>query len=119
MTSQGPPAAPPPPPPRFFRPPQPGQTITAGDNTYLIGQPLGEGAFASTFACSDGWTNQLVVKVLVPRRQETYQQIRANWEREITSLLTLRHPNITYVHNAFEYQDTFYIVVERCAGPKS
>lgn len=60
--------------------------------------------------------NELVVKVLVPRGQASYEQIRDNWHREIRSLLTLRHPNITYFYDAFEFNDTFYIVIERCAG---
>ena len=29
----------------------------------------------------------------------------------------MRHPNITYVFDAFEYRDTFYIVTERCYCP--
>jgi serine/threonine protein kinase len=33
---------------------------------------------------------------------------------ELQNLVTLRHPNITFVHDAFEYRDTFYIVLERC-----
>ena len=28
--------------------------------------------------------------------------------------MQLRHPNITYIHQAFEYRDTFYLIVERC-----
>jgi serine/threonine-protein kinase len=59
-----------------------------------------------------------VLKVLVPRGL-TYEQVRKNWEREISSLLTLRHPNITYVYDAFEFTDTFHIVVERCHGSLS
>jgi serine/threonine-protein kinase len=58
------------------------------------------------------------LKVLVPR-QQTYEQVRASWEREISSLLTLRHPNITYVYDAFELAYTFHIVVERCGGSLS
>lgn len=31
--------------------------------------------------------------------------------------MLLRHPHITYVYDAFEYRDTFYIVTERCYCP--
>jgi serine/threonine protein kinase len=57
----------------------------------------------------------LVIKVLVPQGQ-TYDQVRRNWEREIATLFRLRHPNITYVYDAFELANTFHIVMERCGG---
>jgi serine/threonine-protein kinase len=33
---------------------------------------------------------------------------------EFQALKELRHPNVTFVHDAFEYRDTFYLVIERC-----
>jgi serine/threonine-protein kinase len=44
----------------------------------------------------------------------TYEQVRDRATAEFRKLLTLRHPNITYVYDAFEYRDTFYIITERC-----
>jgi serine/threonine-protein kinase len=76
---------------------------------------MGQGGYGTAYACRDQWDNSLVLKVLVPR-QQTYEQVRASWEREISSLLTLRHPSITYVYDAFELAYTFHIVVERCCG---
>jgi serine/threonine-protein kinase len=102
-------------PPQTIRWPVPGEVITHGKNQYIVGEALGQGSYGATFACTDQWQNSLVVKVLVPYRQ-TYEQVRVNWQREITSLFTLRHPNVTYVFDAFERDDTFHIVVERCAG---
>jgi serine/threonine-protein kinase len=92
--------------------------ITHGKNVYTIGEPLGRGSYGTTYACTDQWQNALVVKVLVPFRQ-TYEQVRDSWKREIDSLFTLRHPNITYVYDAFELHHTFHIVMERCAGSLS
>jgi serine/threonine protein kinase len=89
--------------------------IEHGSNRYLIGEALGRGSYGATYACTDQWSNSLVVKVLIPN-QQTYEQVRLNWHREITSLLTLRHPNITYVYDAFELSHTFHIVMERCGG---
>ena len=100
---------------RIIRWPVPGETISHGRNRYIIGEALGRGSYGTTFACTDQWQNALVVKVLVPYRQ-TYEQVRVNWQREINSLFELRHPNITYVYDAFELQDTFHIVMERCGG---
>jgi serine/threonine-protein kinase len=95
--------------------PQPGEVIEHGRNRYLVGELLGQGAFGCTYACIDQWNNSLVIKVHVPRGQ-TYQQVRQNWERELRSLFTLRHPNITYIYDAFERNATFHIVMERCGG---
>src|SRR5262249_32754515 len=36
---------------------------------------------------------------------------------ELGRLRLLRHPYITYIFDAFEYQDAFYIITERCAAP--
>ncbi|MBI2310889.1 MAG: protein kinase [Betaproteobacteria bacterium] len=34
---------------------------------------------------------------------------------EATNLFALRHPNITYVYDAFKFQGQFFIIVERCS----
>lgn len=80
---------------------------------YFMGDKIGEGGFGAVYECSDEWSNQLVAKILIPRDQ-TYEQVRENWLEELRKLLALRHPNITYVHAAFEYKDTFYLIIERC-----
>jgi serine/threonine-protein kinase len=99
--------------------PQPGELITnvGTGNTYTIGNAIGEGSFGLVFACTDGWGNDLAAKVLKPIR--TYEEVRAAALGEIQRLLLLRHPYITYVFDAFEYRDTFYIVTERCYCPLS
>ena len=98
----------------MFTPPVEGELITSGNtrNTYRIGKVLGEGSFGVVYECTDTWDNELAVKVLKPLG--TYEQVRTNAIAELERLQTLRHPNITYVHDAFEYRHTFYIVFERC-----
>lgn len=103
------------PPQEVIRWPRAGETIVHGRNRYTIGNTLGQGSYGTTFECTDQWENWLVIKVLVPRGQ-TYEQVWRNWQREITSLFSLRHPNITYVYDAFERDRTFHIVMERCGG---
>ncbi len=98
--------------------PTPGEVLVSGQNRYVVGHLLGQGGYGTTYTCRDQWDNSLVLKILVPRGR-TYEQVRQNWEREISSLLTLRHPNITYVYDAFELASTFHIVVERCGGSLS
>jgi serine/threonine-protein kinase len=100
---------------REIRFPVPGEVIENGRNRYRIGEVLGRGSYGVTYAGADQWDNALVIKILVPQGQ-TYQQVRRNWEREISTLFQLRHPNITYVFDAFELAHTFHIVMERCGG---
>lgn len=101
-------------PPRVFKPPMRGQSILVDGKYYFIGERIGQGSFGEVFECQDEWSNQLVAKVLVPRNQ-TYDQVRENWLQELRKLLELRHPKITHVYAAFEFDDTFYLVIERCS----
>jgi len=97
--------------------PTPGEAITslATGNTYTIGDKIGEGHFGAVYSCVDVWNNDLAAKVLKPIG--TYEKVRSAAEAELQKLRTLRHPNITFVHDAFEYRDTFYIITERCYCP--
>lgn len=96
-----------------------GESITSlmTGNTYTIGQRIGEGGFGIVYACQDVWNNALAVKVLKPTG--TYEKVKENAEGEFQRLLQLRHPSITYVYDAFEYRDTFYIITEKCYSPIS
>lgn len=81
---------------------------------YFLGDKIGQGAFGAVYTCTDEWNNQLVAKVLLPRNRP-YEEIRENWLAELQKLHDLRHPNVTFVHAAFEYRDTFYLVIEKCS----
>ena len=99
--------------------PVPGESITSSStgNTYTIGSRIGEGYFGVVYNCSDDWGNDLAVKVLKPIYP--YNKLKENAEGEFHRLMELRHPNITFVYDAFEYKYTFYIVTERCFTPIS
>jgi eukaryotic-like serine/threonine-protein kinase len=99
--------------PTFF-PPAQGEVITSEltRNTYTMGDKIGEGSFGEVYACTDGWNNDLAAKVLKPLRP--YDQVKESATSEMQKLFLLRHPNITYFYDAFEYRQTFYIVTERC-----
>jgi serine/threonine-protein kinase len=94
--------------------PSVGELITslATGNTYTMGELIGEGAFGQVFACTDVWENDLAAKVLKPTG--SYDLVKGRAEAEVAKLVALRHPSITYIFDAFEYRDTFYIVTERC-----
>lgn len=107
-------APPPEPAPKTFIVPSPGEVITSllTNNTYTMGQQIGEGSFGVVFDCADGWNNQLAVKVLKPLK--SFEEVREAAVGEVQKLFLLRHPFVTYVYDAFEYRDTFYIITERC-----
>ncbi|MCA2919879.1 MAG: serine/threonine-protein kinase [Microcystis sp. M015S1] len=90
-------------------------TSEATGNTYRIGELIGEGNFGYVYRCSDTWENELAVKILKPKG--TYDEVRAAAVAEFEKLKLLRHPNITFVFDAFEFQHTFYIVCEMCWKP--
>jgi serine/threonine protein kinase len=96
--------------PKNVIPPSPGEVITslATGITYTMGEPIGEGSFGLVFACTDGWGNDLAAKVMKATRP--YEELQAAAWGELQRLLLLRHPHITYVYDAFEYRDTFYII---------
>ncbi|HZP92359.1 MAG TPA: protein kinase [Burkholderiales bacterium] len=102
--------------PRRFRLPEKGEIIVHGDRRYFMGEKVGQGGFGVVYECTDEWGNALVAKVLLPHERR-YAEVRESWLEETGKLLELRHPNITYVHDAFEHQDTFYLVIERCNFP--
>lgn len=95
--------------------PEPGETITCSftKNTYTIEDKIGEGNFGIVYGCHDIWGNDLAVKVLKPKG--TYQAIRSAYQAELDKLIQFRHPYITYVYDAFECRNAFYIVTERCS----
>jgi serine/threonine-protein kinase len=99
---------------KTFQQPVPGERIEHNGRTYTIGDRIGQGAFSCVYACTDDWDNVLVAKVLWPHNQ-TYEDVRERWMHELKMLVDLRHPNITFIHDAFEYRDTFYLVLERCS----
>ncbi len=84
-------------------------------NTFKIGNQIGEGNFGYVYHCTDTWGNELAVKILKPIG--TYQEVQQSTVAEFEKLKLLRHPNITYVYDAFEYKHTFYIVCEKCWKP--
>lgn len=107
------------PPAALVIPPNPGETVTSEltNNTYTMGEKIGEGFFGLVYSCDDVWNNQLAVKVL--KGTAPYNVIEAAALEEFGKLILLRHPHITYVFDAFHLGETIYIVTERCYCPLS
>jgi serine/threonine-protein kinase len=105
------------PPPDWVTPPAPGEVITslATGNTYTMGEKIGEGNFGMVYSCTDRWDNELAAKVM--KSKGTYEAVRQATEAELQKLILLRHPHVTYLYDAFEFRDTFYLITERCYCP--
>src|SRR5437879_6189944 len=80
--------------------------------TYTMGEPIGQGSFGIVYECVDDWNNQLAAKVLRPTKPPHEMQAAA-WA-EMQKLFQLRHPQVTYLYDAFEYRGVCYIITERC-----
>jgi serine/threonine-protein kinase len=104
------------PPKKTFRAPVPGDVIVSphDGSRFHLGAQLGKGHFGDVYECRDDWGNELAAKVLRPP-DRTYAEVQELWQREARNLRALRHPNVTYIHDAFECADTFYFVIERCS----
>jgi serine/threonine-protein kinase len=81
-------------------------------NTYTFGKLINEGFFSFVYECTDVWNNRLAVKILKPSQPS--DALREAAAHEFQTLLSLRHPNITFVHDAFEFESAFFVVTERC-----
>jgi serine/threonine protein kinase len=96
------------------RGPNLGELIEFQGRIYKIGDSISKGHFGTVYECADEWGNSLIVKVLLPKDEEEYDRVRENWLHELGNLMRLRHPNVTFAHDAFEHQRGFYLVLERC-----
>jgi serine/threonine protein kinase len=93
--------------------PNVGEQILFEGRVYTIGSKIGEGGFGDVFECTDDFNQELVAKVIRPCGR-SYDEAFKAWEREFKSLQALKHPNITHIQAAFEYERTFYLIIERC-----
>ena len=100
-------------PPRFKLPHR-NNPIEYNGHTYIIDNFLGSGHFGKVYECRDEWGNELVAKIISPKLGQ-YQQILDRTIREKDNLVTLRHPSITYLYEAFEFNNKLYLILERCS----
>lgn len=81
---------------------------------YRIGNEIGRGGYGIVYECRDDWDNDLVAKLVVPQQGDTTETVYARWMDEIQKLMLLRHPNITFLHDAFFCEGHFYLIIEKC-----
>jgi eukaryotic-like serine/threonine-protein kinase len=74
---------------------------------------LGAGAFGAVYEAVGPFDQVYAVKMVRPANRP-YAEVQAEWAREVSRLMSLRHPNVVYIHDAFEQGHLFYLALERC-----
>lgn len=90
-----------------------GSTLTSTRGTYVIGALIGDGQYGSVYECVGPFDQPYALKMLRPANKP-YQVVKDEWSREMLRLESFRHPNIVYIHDAFENNFLFYLALERC-----
>jgi serine/threonine-protein kinase len=93
--------------------PVPGTTLTSSRGNYLVGALIGDGQYGSVYECVGPFDQRYALKMLRPANKP-YQVVKDEWSREMKRLESFRHPNIVYIHDAFESNFLFYLALERC-----
>lgn len=96
--------------------PRRGLTISnvASGATYTLGKQLGEGGFGVTFLCEGQRGKKLVAKAFKPAG--TKPSVRAAWNKEVQAMQLFNSRFIIRLHDAFEYGNLFYLIMERADG---
>ncbi|MBK6460050.1 MAG: serine/threonine protein kinase [Myxococcales bacterium] len=93
--------------------PEPGTTLRSTRGEYVVTSVLGAGEFGAVFDCIGPFDQHYAVKVIRPANRP-YAEVHAEWAREASRLMSLRHPNVVYIHDAFEQEALFYLALEKC-----
>lgn len=93
--------------------PTPGSVLTSTRGSYVVGPLIGDGQYGSVYECVGPFDQKYALKMLRPANKP-YQAVKDEWSREMLRLESFRHPNIVYIHDAFEDNFLFYLALERC-----
>jgi eukaryotic-like serine/threonine-protein kinase len=100
-------------PPSQVRFPQPGEILASARGEYSIVRAVGKGAYGTVYEVEGPFAQTYALKLLVPASRP-YEAVAAEWRHEVSRMLTLRHPGVVYVHDAFEKDFLFYMALEWC-----
>lgn len=90
-----------------------GATLTSTRGVYVVGNLIGDGQYGSVYECVGPFDQPYALKMLRPANK-AYQAVKEEWSLEMQRLESFRHPNIVYIHDAFENNYLFYLALERC-----
>lgn len=93
--------------------PVPGTVLNSPRGSYVVGPLIGDGQYGSVYECIGPFDQPYALKMLRPANKP-YHVVKEEWAREMQRLNSFRHPNIVYIHDAFESNFLFYFALERC-----
>nr|GMC57419.1 calcium-dependent protein kinase 18-like [Ipomoea batatas] len=87
------------------------------EKMYIIGKLLGHGQFGYTYAATDKATGDRVAVKKIEKNKMILPIAVEDVRREVKILSALTgHENVVQFHNAFEDENSVYIVMELCEG---
>ncbi|MBI4704133.1 MAG: serine/threonine protein kinase [Deltaproteobacteria bacterium] len=93
--------------------PVPGTVLTSARGAYTVGALIGDGQYGSVYHCVGPFDQAYALKMFRPANRD-YHEVKREWVEEMRRLESFRHPNIVYIHDAFEVNHLFYIALEYC-----
>jgi serine/threonine-protein kinase len=87
--------------------------LTGARGAYTVGALIGDGQYGSVYQCLGPFDQAYALKMFRPANRH-YETVKQEWSEEMRRLESFRHPNIVYIHDAFEHNYLFYIALERC-----
>jgi len=90
-----------------------GVTLRSQRGDYAVGSQVGAGSFGAVYECVGPFDQRYALKVLRPSGRPI-ERVREEWSCEVRRLLQLRHPNVVYIHDAFEWEGSFCVALEWC-----
>ena len=99
--------------PDRVRYPSPGDLISSSRGGYRTRREVGRGAQGAVYEAIGPFDQRFALKLQVPALRP-YAEVYTQWRAEAQRLLLLRHPNVVYLHDAFEHNYLFYMALEWC-----
>ena len=93
-----------------------GAVLVSARGTYAVQSVIGTGEFGAVYECIGPFDQVYAVKMIRPANRP-YTEVQAEWAKEVQRLMSLRHPNVVYIFDAFEQSHLFYLALERCEHP--
>jgi serine/threonine-protein kinase len=90
-----------------------GSILESSRGRYRVSSILGAGEFGAVYECVGPFDQVYALKMMRPANRP-YEEVHAEWAKEVQRLMSLRHPNVVYIHDAFEQEYLFYLALERC-----
>jgi serine/threonine-protein kinase len=93
--------------------PEVGTVLRSARGEYVVQSVLGSGEFGAVYEAVGPFDQIYALKMMRPANRP-YAEVQSEWMREVQRLLSLRHPNVVYIFDAFEAGHLFYLALERC-----